>query len=46
MQGKQNGSRSIKDKTAVITGENIRIDGGMTRLRIHHREHGQEYHGD
>ena len=26
----------FKDKVIVITGENIRIDGGQTRLMIYH----------
>ena len=30
-------------KTAVVTGENICIDGGMTRLMIYHDEHGWQY---
>ena len=32
------------DKAGFITGENICIDGGMTRLMIYHGEHGWEYH--
>ena len=28
------------DKAGFITGENIRIDGGMTRLMIYHGDHG------
>ena len=28
------------EKAGFITGENIRIDGGMTRLMIYHGEHG------
>ena len=31
------------DKAGFITGENICIDGGMTRLMIYHGEHGWEY---
>ena len=31
------------DKAGFITGENICIDGGMTRLMIYHSEHGWEY---
>ncbi len=34
------------DKAGFITGENICIDGGMTKLMIYHGEHGWEYHGD
>ena len=33
------------DKAGFITGENICIDGGMTRLMIYHGEHGWEYCG-
>ena len=33
------------DKAGFITGENICVDGGMTRLMIYHGEHGWEYHG-
>ena len=32
------------DKAGFITGENVCIDGGMTRLMIYHGEHGWEYH--
>ena len=32
------------DKAGFITGENICIDGGMTKLMIYHGEHGWEYH--
>ena len=32
------------DKAGFITGENICIDGGMTRLMIYHGEHGWNYH--
>ena len=31
------------DKAGFITGENICIDGGMTRLMIYHGEHGWPY---
>ena len=31
------------DKAGFITGENICIDGGMTRLMIYHGEHGWTY---
>ena len=31
------------EKAGFITGENICIDGGMTKLMIYHREHGWEY---
>ncbi len=31
------------DKAGFITGENICIDGGMTRLMIYHGDHGWEY---
>ena len=33
------------DKAGFITGENICIDGGMTRLMIYHGENGWEYRG-
>ena len=33
------------DKAGFITGENICIDGGMTRLMIYHGEHGWAYKG-
>ena len=33
------------DKAGFITGENICIDGGMTKLMIYHGEHGWEYQG-
>lgn len=32
------------EKAGFITGENICIDGGMTRLMIYHGDHGWEYH--
>ncbi len=32
------------DKAGFITGENICIDGGMTRQMIYHGEHGWEFH--
>ena len=32
-------------KAGFITGENICIDGGMTKLMIYHGEHGWEYKG-
>ena len=31
------------DKAGFITGENICIDGGMTKLMIYHKEHGWSY---
>ncbi len=31
------------DKAGFITGENICIDGGMTKLMIYHGDHGWEY---
>ena len=31
------------DKTGFITGENICIDGGMTKLMIYHDDHGWTY---
>ena len=31
------------EKAGFITGENICIDGGMTRLMIYHGEHGWSY---
>ena len=31
------------DKAGFITGENICIDGGMTKLMVYHGEHGWEY---
>lgn len=33
------------EKAGFITGENICIDGGMTRLMIYHGEHGWDYKG-
>lgn len=33
------------DKARFITGENICIDGGMTKLMIYHGEHGWNYEG-
>ncbi len=34
------------DKAGFITGENICIDGGMTKLMIYHGEHGWSYGGE
>lgn len=31
------------DKASFITGENITIDGGMSKLMIYHEEHGWKY---
>ena len=31
------------DKAGFINGENVCVDGGMTKLMIYHREHGWEY---
>ncbi len=28
------------DKAGFITGENLCIDGGMTRLMVYHNDHG------
>ena len=33
------------DRAGFITGENICVDGGMTRLMIYHGEHGWRYDG-
>lgn len=33
------------DKAGFITGENICIDGGMTKLMIYHGEHGWTFEG-
>ena len=33
------------DKAGFITGENICVDGGMTRLMIYHGDHGWKYEG-
>ena len=33
------------EKAGFITGENICIDGGMTRLMIYHGDHGWRYDG-
>lgn len=33
------------DKAGFITGENICIDGGMTKLMIYHGDHGWSYEG-
>ena len=32
------------DQAGFITGENITVDGGMTKLMIYHGDHGWEYH--
>ncbi len=32
------------DKAGFVTGENICIDGGMTKQMIYHGDHGWEYH--
>lgn len=34
------------DKAGFITGENITIDGGMTKLMIYHEDHGWKYGKD
>lgn len=34
------------EKSGFITGENITVDGGMTRLMIYHGEHGWSYAGN
>ncbi len=34
------------DQAGFITGENICVDGGMTRLMIYHGEHGWQYAPD
>lgn len=34
------------EKAGFISGENICIDGGMTKQMIYHGEHGWEYHAD
>ena len=34
------------DKAGFITGENIAVDGGMTRLMIYHNDHGWSYQPD
>ena len=33
----------FSEKAGFITGENICIDGGMTKLMIYHGGHGWEY---
>lgn len=33
------------EKAGFITGENICIDGGMTKLMIYHNDHGWNYEG-
>ena len=33
----------FKDKVAIITGENIKIDGGMSKLMIYHDDYGWKY---
>ena len=33
------------EKAGFITGENLCIDGGMTKLMIYHGDHGWTYHG-
>lgn len=35
--------KTFGGKVAVVTGENICIDGGMTKLMIYHGENGWEY---
>ena len=30
----------MSDKVAIVTGENICIDGGMTKLMIYHNDFG------
>ena len=32
------------EKSRFITGENICIDGGMTKLMIYHDDYGWKYH--
>ena len=34
------------DRAGFITGENICVDGGMTRLMIYHGDHGWRYDGE
>lgn len=34
------------DKASFITGENICVDGGMTRLMVYHDDHGWKYKGE
>ena len=34
------------DQAGFITGENICVDGGMTRLMIYHGDHGWQYQPD
>lgn len=34
------------DKSSFITGENITIDGGMSKLMIYNNDHGWSYEGD
>ena len=34
------------DKTGFITGENVCIDGGMTRQMIYHDDYGWELKGE
>ena len=33
------------DKAGFITGENITIDGGMSRLMVYHNDHGWKFNG-
>ena len=41
---RQNAERfASSDKAGFITGENICIDGGMTKLMIYHDDHGWTY---
>lgn len=41
------GAHGIGKTTAdAFSGENICIDGGMTRLMIYHGEHGWEFSGE
>ena len=34
---------AFDSRVAVVTGENICVDGGMTRLMIYHGDHSWEY---
>ena len=40
---KNYGRLKRSDKAGFITGENICIDGGMTKLMIYHGDHGWTY---
>lgn len=42
-QKKEEKPRLCSDRAGFITGENICVDGGMTRLMIYHGDNGWSY---